>query len=795
MYLKNITLRGFKSFANKCQLIFEPGISVIVGPNGSGKSNVADAISWVLGEQSPKSLRGNTMGDVIFRSKKEEMGIAEVSLLFDNSDRLFDLEFKDVRITRRVYSEGGSDYFINSSPCRLMDLQELIADSGIGKGLHVIINQGQINEIALLKPEERKIVIDEVLGISKHKDRRKRTLSKLEKVKEDIFRLEDLMGEIKRTMDPLKIEAEKARRYADAANELKNHEVSLALARLNMLNNEWDRHKENYGKYKSRLQEVSDRIVEVEKEKSDIIKNIGSKQADFELWRSRIEMFEGDRNRLENIIALIDSKRNVFSTLYNMFDLEIRNSSRDEEDPGSNLENVAKFSHSFLAGLLEKLSAVEELFLKFILKIKKLPIQQEQVGELEDDASVITSRIRELFVDIDNREKINGAEKLKEVRAKALRLAEDKKERYRRRIEKTGILRELCKTNLKHSKRAVEILKIYYNFSGRIKTRLDPEFERRKNLISGDREMIDSCNDKLNQLNLEKTGLEGNLYKSDLQREQIREKVREITANIIDNYNISIEYAGKIYKPSINMAESEEKARQLKVRLRNLGAVNPNAAQEYKKIRQRYDFLDSQKLDLVESRKGLQELIMEMNKKISDIFLKNFDVINESFRQYFKILFPFGEGEMYLDRTNSNHDDDEDLGVELKADIGNSKLVPLSLLSGGEKSLVSLAFLFSVFSTKTSPFYVFDEVDAALDDANINRFLSLVKKFSEKQQIIIITHQKRTMEIADTIYGVSMQSDGISKVVSEKIGANGSVKTGGQGNNDIMERISDADVV
>ncbi|HJX02200.1 MAG TPA: AAA family ATPase, partial [Candidatus Humimicrobiaceae bacterium] len=127
MYLKNITLRGFKSFKNKSQLFFEPGVSVIVGPNGSGKSNIADAISWVLGEQSPSSLRGSSMGDVIFKSKNEEIAISEVSLSFDNSNKLFNTEFEEVKFTRRVFTRGGSEYFINSSPCRLLDIQDLTA--------------------------------------------------------------------------------------------------------------------------------------------------------------------------------------------------------------------------------------------------------------------------------------------------------------------------------------------------------------------------------------------------------------------------------------------------------------------------------------------------------------------------------------------------------------------------------------------------------------------------------------------------------------------------------------------
>ena len=164
MYLKNITLRGFKSFAKKSQLIFNKGISVIVGPNGSGKSNIVDAISWVLGSQSAKSLRGSSMDDVIFRSKQEELAIAEVSLLFDNSDKFIPLAFNELKITRRVFQKGGSEYFINSAPSRLQDIQDIASERGIGKGLYTIINQGQIDDIALLKPLERKVLIDELIA-------------------------------------------------------------------------------------------------------------------------------------------------------------------------------------------------------------------------------------------------------------------------------------------------------------------------------------------------------------------------------------------------------------------------------------------------------------------------------------------------------------------------------------------------------------------------------------------------------------------------------------------------------
>ncbi|MBM3713690.1 MAG: hypothetical protein FJW56_09725, partial [Actinobacteria bacterium] len=201
--------------------------------------------------------------------------------------------------------------------------------------------------------------------------------------------------------------------------------------------------------------------------------------------------------------------------------------------------------------------------------------------------------------------------------------------------------------------------------------------------------------------------------------------------------------------------------------VRSFGNINPNATQEYKRLKERYDFFQVQKDDLAESKKELEELIKEIKERIEDIFNSKFEEINSNFMDFFKALFPLGNGQMILISTRQNIDGD--YGIELKVDIGNNKIIPLSLLSGGEKALISIAFLFSIFAANHSPFYVFDEIDASLDDVNLDRFLSLVKKFSEGRQIILITHQKKTMEIAETIYGITMQSSGISKVISEKV--------------------------
>jgi chromosome segregation ATPase len=765
LYLKHMTLRGFKSFKNKSQLFFEPGISIIVGPNGSGKSNIADAVSWVLGEQSPKSLRGSSMGDVIFRSKEEEMGIAEVSLMFDNSDNLFNTEFRDVKFTRRVFSRGGSEYFINSSPCRLLDIQEMTADSGIGKGLNIIVNQGQINDIAVLKPVERKIIIDEILGISKHKNRRDKSIVKLQKVRNDIDRVNDLMEEIKRTMDPLEIEAKRAQKYAEISNSLKNEEISLFIARLKRLNKNWESENQSYEDSKRKLKETEEEILRVENEREDLLKLIDKKASEYEFWKNKTDRFNSERDQISSIAALIESKKNLFGTLYNMFDLELAGFKSSTKSMG---EGTSQESDNAGAAYYEEISKglkkVDGLILNFMTKLKE-KIKDEKISDyIENEGRLIQEELKSLNKKVEKglRDRISGdhSEELNKKRGK-------KVAGFKERLDRVKAVKEICMINLKRSERISLILNKYISASGKIKSSLYPEFERGKDLLSNDRSRISEFDGKKDQLNTFRLNLENNIYKADLKKEQIKEKVKIITDSISDDYNLSMEYALKSYSPCSDIAQSQERVKKLKSQIKRYGSVNPNAAVEYGKIKKRFDFLAKQRFDLIKSGKNLEELIKDVNKKIADFFYKKFDEINRCFGNYFKILFPLGEGEMALEK-NREADSDE-IGIDLKVDIGNNKFVPISLLSGGEKSLVSMAFLFSIYSINPSPFYVFDEVDASLDDVNIGRFLTLVKKFSEKQQIIIITHQKRTMEVADTIYGVTMQSNGISKIVSEKI--------------------------
>ncbi|WP_460460933.1 chromosome segregation SMC family protein, partial [Angustibacter peucedani] len=229
MYLKSLTLRGFKSFASATTLNLEPGITCVVGPNGSGKSNVVDALSWVMGEQGAKSLRGGKMEDVIFAgtSGRPPLGRAEVSLTIDNTDGALPIEYSEVTITRTMFRGGGSEYTINGTACRLLDVQELLSDSGIGREMHVIVGQGQLDAVLRATPEERRGFIEEAAGVLKHRKRKEKALRKLEAMQANLTRVSDLTAEIRRQLGPLGRQAEVARKAVVVQTDLRDARLRL----------------------------------------------------------------------------------------------------------------------------------------------------------------------------------------------------------------------------------------------------------------------------------------------------------------------------------------------------------------------------------------------------------------------------------------------------------------------------------------------------------------------------------------------------------------------------------------
>ncbi|MFA5843618.1 MAG: chromosome segregation protein SMC [Coriobacteriia bacterium] len=302
MHLKSLTLKGFKSFADRTKLSLEPGVTVVVGPNGSGKSNISDAVLWVLGEQSAKALRGAAMEDVIFAgsSGRQAVGVAEVDLVLDNTDGSLPLEFSEVVVTRRMYRSGESEYLVNGSPCRLMDVHDLLHDTGLGRDTHSIISQGRIDEILSSRPEDRRSLIEEAAGVLKHKKRKERALRKLTSMDVHMERARDVIAEIDRQLRPLQRQADKAGRHRELSDELRDLDLALAIDDLRALRGRWEGLEKRENEASAEIELARYRLEEKERELSKFQSLLEAKG-----------LFVGDlgeqRRRLQSVLERLNS--------------------------------------------------------------------------------------------------------------------------------------------------------------------------------------------------------------------------------------------------------------------------------------------------------------------------------------------------------------------------------------------------------------------------------------------------------------------------------------------------------
>ena len=396
MYLKSLTLKGFKSFADRTQMAFDPGLTVVVGPNGSGKSNVSDSILWVLGEQSAKQLRGQAMEDVIFSgsSARGAVGVAEVTLVLDNSDHTLPIDFNEVGITRRMYRSGESEYLINGAPARLMDVQDILHDSGLGKDTHSIISQGKLDSILSSRPEERRALIEEAADISKHRRRKERSQRKLVSMDENLSRAKVLSREIARQLKPLERQVDKAQRARALEEELKGLEVQLAVDDLRRL-------QESYSRLSARGREA-DAAIELAQYRYD------EKSRELEKLQSLLEqkgLFVGDlgeqRRRMQDLLGRMDSDmrlleekgKNMISRLSDMR-MQLSASQKQRSDAAS--------EHERLLGELSDLQVREKDLKASVADLSAASHQAVQRRRaLDDEISRITAQERAARAEAD----------------------------------------------------------------------------------------------------------------------------------------------------------------------------------------------------------------------------------------------------------------------------------------------------------------------------------------------------------------------------------------------------------
>ena len=370
MYLKRLEMQGFKSFADKTTLEFMPGITSVIGPNGSGKSNIVDCIKWILGEQSMKELRGGKSSDIIFAGTqtRKSLGYAEASLIFDNADGALPIEYTEVTVTRKIYRSGETGYFINKTPCRLKDVVELFMDTGIGKDGYSIIGQGKIDQILSNKSEDRRNVFEEAAGIVKYKTRKEESEKKLERTKLNLLRINDILTEIEGNLEPLKQQSDKARKFLDLKQELKNIEVGLFVY--------------NIEKYKSDLQKVSEDIdiissnCNLEEGKLEKIKILKDE------LKESIDEITNKIESLQNIGFESQKKQEQLNSDINVFKSKIENNEQNEKRFLEEIEDLKKkiqTSEEEMNNKLDKKNSLKQNKEKFEKELKE---KQEELNKI-----------------------------------------------------------------------------------------------------------------------------------------------------------------------------------------------------------------------------------------------------------------------------------------------------------------------------------------------------------------------------------------------------------------------------
>lgn len=869
MHLKSIVAHGFKSFAEKTTINLSENTNVIVGPNGSGKSNIVDAISWVLGNQSPGSLRTNKMEDVIFAGteKLTEKGFAEVFLVFNLDDK-DEINSDEVSIGRKLYRDGTSEYFMNGLNCRLLDIQEFLNDVGIGKQQHIIISQGQIAEILNAKPEDHRITIEEASGILPFKLKKDKALRRIESGEKEIKRAKDVLREIKKQIDPLRKQAEQARLHKELSDLLKENKTKLNVFQYKNFN-------KKYEDIRSQLDEVNNFITDFEK-----------KLEEYKSDKSKLRKDFGENVSIKSFLteAINDVTKfnEEFKTIYQISSERQLSLERINEQSNSELKRYKNqiFDNNNKISQLSKSVIDKKQIIKInSKKIKNLMIEiddlkSKQSASLEINEALLRSEINNLKLDLESKseylnkysENINTWKKDDKTINKYL-IKHDKylqrKNLSSRSFNKVKINTEkvikrevsyldnvysealINKNNLESSLEEKLSLIKEYNSGNSFKKTLEEKEEVLTNekailedetsfmneelisstekikFLTNENENIsnkitelsnqNNTNDIKNykninrkaseaykilsqlseELSLRSKKLENDYSDNDLEINKIEDTLENISKNLftykdkksnlmvkeseymsqralfysnltnISGLNIEEINAFDVNNLSIN--ELENSINKTEKDLDSLGTVNYLASEDFESLNERYENISSNVEELNLTKKELLKYIGEIEEEIKFRIENSFNTISVNFEEVFEKLFPGGKGSLSL----TNSDNLLESGIEINVQPRGKKVKKLSLLSGGERSLAAIAFLFSVFKSFPSPFYILDEVEAALDDANLHRMLNLLEFVKNDAQFIIVTHQQQTMQAGDVLYGVTMQPGSGSRVFTK----------------------------
>ena len=712
MYLKEITIEGFKSFAKSTTMRFPSNITGIVGPNGSGKSNVTEAFRFVLGEQSMKTLRGKKGVDLIFnggggapRSSK-----ASISITFDNKKKLLHDSFEEVMIERTVHKDGTNEYFINKAQVRHRDLIEMLAKANIGSTGHHIISQGEADRILNASAEEKKEMIEDGLGLKLLQYRRNETEKKIKKANENLAETDIVLRELTPQLRYLKRQVEKYENakkikvlledlYADYLSREVNYfnhmdaEIDSSTQKLktkiSALNEKIDAEKENSKMkdiaetFTQKTNEIREKISEIKNKKETLTRELGRTEGEITALDSINAITENtsiERSEVENLLIKVeqdckeidgDGYKNLISYVIENLKRMLNTRAGEKSNESAERKKALNDKKQSMQQEIDELTSIEGTFQneqKELIKEQQSAINESQSSEYS-------------LLDLVN-EKNTLEQQLAEIRHKQNILEEDKIE-LKREIEEGTVL-----------------IGILINKYKEVKV----------------------SSDALNE-----------------ERQEQKERRRTLERKKIELESIKTDSGEETYK-------------------------------EYQELTERITFLNTEREDVIKGINDCEELIKELQKEIDTRFNKGIHLISKEFENFFKILFGGGRAGISIENKKIQVDEDSEpeirVGVAINLSLPHKKISSLDQLSGGERALISIALLFAISQITPPPFLVLDETDAALDEANSRRYGDMIEELAKKSQLIVVTHNRETMHRASTLYGVTMNTSGISALLS-----------------------------
>jgi len=741
MFLKSLVLRGFKTFADNTEIEFlaDSRVTAMVGPNGCGKSNLLDATRWVLGEDNPRALRVANLPDIIFAgtANRKSLSLAEVTLIFDNQAGELPVPFTEVAIKRRTFREGESEFFINKNACRLKDIKELLRDTGLGEGTYSIITQGQVDAILSSRGEERRAVFEEAAGVNKYKSRKHSAEKKLIAAEQNILRINDLKIEVSEHLINLEEQARKAREYLEIQARIKEIDLGLnkklishilekrgkLLENLERIKKESSAKKQAEEKDYAELQALKDRHRRLEIEIDETLLRYEEEKDRLRETELDRRFAEGETARAEKSLADLSQRE---SELQQKIE-ELRQKISERESQRELLQNLQA---GWWQAILQQINQLLQQLSSILAFFGDHPSLSLSFGSSAEKAETYKLKI----------------EMLEEERKKI----ETEKEKSRFALQAHRSQLENIKSRLGEGKNKTPIAEA-------LQTNKQEKEQLAKTIAALEEKLHNEGADERKVLD-EETALEIALAKLEGEMNGIREKLWL-------EYNLNPDEISTLPYEVANLSRARGEVDEGKQKLRALEPVNLLAIEEFEKNKERLSFIEAQLTDLSAARENLHHLIIELDKKAEENFLETMRQISVVFSETFSKLFAGGEAKIALVPGLPALEAE----IEISVRPSGRKWLPLPLLSGGERALSAIAILFSLMKVRPSPFCFLDEVDAALDEANIGRFTQMLKDFSAHTQMLVITHNKRTMAAADSIYGITMEEPGLSKVISMKL--------------------------